>query len=68
MNISLAKRYCDLINGKELNKLNLLILLWEKLLKSKQKQTKYQTKIIKDKKEQTRETEKQLHKHDDIKE
>ena len=35
MNILLVKRYCHLISSKELNKLNLLILLWEKLLKNK---------------------------------
>ena len=40
MNILLVKRYCHLINSKELNKLNLLILFWEKLLKDKQKQSK----------------------------
>ena len=44
MNILLVKRHCHLINSKSLNKLNLLILLWEKLLKSKQKQLKTKEK------------------------
>ena len=38
MNILLVKKYCHRINNKLLNKLNLLILLWEKLLKNRQKQ------------------------------
>ena len=33
-----SEEYCHRINDKLLNKLNLLILLWEKLLKNKQKQ------------------------------
>ena len=37
MNILLVKIYCHLINSKQLNKLNLVILLWEKLLKNKKK-------------------------------
>ena len=38
INILLVKKYYLVINNKELNKLNLLILLWEKLWKNKQKQ------------------------------
>ena len=44
MNILLVKIYCHLINSKQLNKLNLLIVLWEKLLKNKQKQWKIKEK------------------------
>ena len=36
MNVLLVKRYYHLVNNKQLNKLSLLILLWEKLLKDKQ--------------------------------
>ena len=39
-----GKKYCLLINSKQLNKLNLFILLWEKLLKNKQKQLKIKEK------------------------
>ena len=38
MNILLVKKYYLLINNKYLNELNLLILLWERILKNKQKQ------------------------------
>ena len=44
MNILLAKKYYLLINSKSLNNLNLLIFLWEKLLKNKQKQLKIEEK------------------------
>ena len=44
MNILLVKKYCHLINSKQLNKLNLIILLWEKLLGNKQKQLKIKGK------------------------
>ena len=44
MNILQVKKYCHLINSKKLNKLNLLILLWEKLLKNKKKQLKIKEK------------------------
>ena len=40
----LVKKYCRLVNSKQLNKLNLLILLWEKLLRNKQKQLKIREK------------------------
>ena len=40
----LVKKYCHRINDKLLNKLNLLILLWEKLLKNRQKQLKIKEK------------------------
>ena len=36
--------YCHLLNGKQLNKLNLLVLPWEKLLKNKQQQWKIKEK------------------------
>ena len=38
MNILLVKKYCFLINNKQLNKLNLSNLLSEELLKNKRKQ------------------------------
>ena len=41
----LVKRYCLLIKNKSLNKLNLLIRLWKKLLKNKQKQLKIKEEI-----------------------
>ena len=44
MNILLVKKYYHLINSKQLNKLNLLILLWEKFLKNKYKQSKIKEK------------------------
>ena len=44
MNIILVKKYYLLINNKSLNKLNLLILHWEKPLKNKQKQLKIKEK------------------------
>ena len=37
INILLVRKYCHLINSKKLKMLNLLILLWEKLLKNKNK-------------------------------
>ena len=40
----LVKKYCHRINDKLLNKLNLLILLWEKLLKNRQNQLKVKEK------------------------
>ena len=40
----LVKKYCHRINDKLLSKLNLLILLWEKLLKNRQKQLKIKEK------------------------
>ena len=53
MNTLLVKKYCHRINDKLLNKLHLLILLWEKLLKNRQKQLKIkgkkQIKAIQDK-------------------
>ena len=49
----LVRKYYPQINKKLLNKLNLLILLWEKLLKNRQKkfedQGEKQTKTIQDK-------------------
>ena len=54
MNILLVKKYYHRINGKLLNKLNLLILHYEKLLKKKKKtiedQGKKQVKAIQDNK------------------
>ena len=44
MTIEDQKSNCHLINSKQFNKLNLLILLWEKLLKNKQKQLKTKEK------------------------
>ena len=44
MNTLLVKKYYAQINNKLLNKLNLLILLWEKLLKKKQKLLKINEK------------------------
>ena len=44
MNFLLVKKYCPLINSKLLKKLNLLILLWERLLRNKQKQLKIKEK------------------------
>ena len=44
MNTLLVKKYYPRINNKLLNKLNLLILLWEKLLKNRQKQLKIKEK------------------------
>ena len=43
-NISRVNKYCHLINKKSLNKLSLLILLWKKLSKNKQKRLKTQEK------------------------
>ena len=39
-----GKRYYHLISNKKLNKLSLLILLWKKLLKNKQKLLKIKEK------------------------
>ena len=55
MNILLVKKSYHLINNKTQNKVNLIILLWEKCLKNKQKQL--QTKE-KDKEKQFRTKEK----------
>ena len=47
MNNLLVKKYYPRINDNILNKLNLLILLWEKLLKNKQKLLKIKEKTSK---------------------
>ena len=39
-----VRKYCPRINSKELDKLNSLNLLWERLLKIKQKQLKIKKK------------------------
>ena len=44
MDTLLVKKYYPRINNKLLNKLNLLVLLWEKLLKNRQKQLKIKEK------------------------
>ena len=44
MTTLLVKKYYHRTNNELLNKLNLLILLWEKLLKNKQKQLKIKEK------------------------
>ena len=46
MNILLSKKYYLLINYKWLNKLNLLILLWENPLKNKQKNWRSRQKQV----------------------
>ena len=44
MNMLLVRKYCHLINSKQLSKRNLLIHLWENLLRNKQNQFKIREK------------------------
>ena len=66
MNVLQVKKYYFLITKKTIEQAKFTYSLFGKGFEKQIKSNKYQTKIIKDKKEHTKETEKQLDKYNNI--
>ena len=66
MNVLQVKKYYFLIKKKTIEQAKFTYSLFGKGFEKQIKSNKYETKIIKDKKEHTKETEKQLDKYNNI--